>query len=456
MKINIDFKAEDLYLKKVRKYFNTHINERVAKSKPDILGGNDYPMIEEAIERVLPKLFTEYKKGKKKIEEVFRIKSQDWEFPSSYVCELLAKILIDSLKKDGHLARVLGDAKAKKLYEDSFSWIGEDITIYNPMGILSNCLRHLLETKHKQENVQLPPVDYVYNGLVINEMHKIGKHSKHEYNRMTNHTNFSFDNISIEMTGSLYKDIERLPKVLMYALRGIVFKNEQRTRYQNKLIRTSEFTVRDYLRDCCGNLKNVKRNRYKVGKRIKTDMDVLISTHVDLTKFPFKKPIKLEYCKFNIVESCSVINGKVVVEFTGKFVEYLSKFAYIMKFPMKTFSLSYNAFCLAYKYYLQKHIIEHETEKLRKNIWLSTEKVIESLESIPKYEDLKQKRLNQLIVTPIEKYLDDIVREGIFSSWEYCEAKGAKLHNADVTKTYNSYNKAYVKVTFPKEDQVPH
>ena len=211
-----------------------------------------------------------------------------------------------------------------------------------------------LRPAEKIPHFLLDAMDKAYSGPVMNEMHKIGKYSNQKYNEITDRTNFLFDNnISIEIVGRMHRDIENWPKTLNYSLREILRKNTQRSKEPvNKLIRTSEFTVRDYLRDCC-NLKDEKSNRKRVAKIIKNDMNALMSTQLDLTKYQFKKPINFEYCKFNFVESCVVKNGKVSVKFTETFIAYLNKFAYFMDFPKEIFSLSRRAYPLAYKLYLQ-------------------------------------------------------------------------------------------------------
>ena len=461
-----DYKKRQI---EVDKYSDTLFNEESAKkSGYVVLGGKNHLIIEEAIKRVYKHMYARYEEHIKSKEF---LESEEKELykqsPLAYSISLGTQITIDLLKENGYLKSELGEYEENKLYDEFL--INDDTVncpyIYNPLSTLSNCLKHVIETCYKEHSN--PIVDYkspeldvikmAYCGLAMNEMHKIGKYSSNQkYNEITDRTSFLFDNnINIEVVGKVHKDIGNWPKTLNYSLREILGKNTQRSKeLESKLSRTSEFTVRDYLRDCC-NLKDEKSNRKRVGKIIKNDMNALMSTQLDLTKYQFKKPIKFEYCKFNFVENCVVKNGKVFVKFTETFIMFLNKFAYFMDFPKEIFSLSRHAYPLAYKLYLQKNFLEKHISKnkgAKNSILLGTKTIIETMGSIPqKYEDLKQKRLAQLIIDPIEKYLEEMKEKGVINGWEYCGSKSAKLNDADVTKTYDTYKKALVKVTFPKK-----
>ena len=447
----------------VGKYSDTLFNEESAKeSGYAVLGGKNHLIIEEAIKRVYEHMCARYEehiKSKEFLESEEEQKSYK-QAPLAYSISLGTQITIDLLKEDGYLESELGRNEENKLYDEFL--INDDTVkcpyIYNPLSTLSNCLKHVIETCYKEEHYNHEScmmVELAYCGVLINEIHKIGKYSNQKYNEITDRTSFLFDNnINIEVVGKVHRDIGNWPKTLNYSLREILRRNKQRSKEPvNKLIRTSEFTVRDYLMDCC-NLKDEKSNRKRVGKIIKNDMNALMSTQLDLTKYQFKKPIKFEYCKFNFVENCVVKNGKVSVNFTETFIVFLNKFAYFMDFPKEIFSLSRRAYPLAYKLYLQKNFLEKHISKnkgARNSVLIGIETIIKTLGSIPQYKSLKQKRLARSIVNPIEKCLEEMNEKGVINGWEYCGSKSAKLNDADVTKTYDTYKKALVKVTFPKK-----
>jgi hypothetical protein len=298
--------------------------------------------------------------------------------------------------------------------------------------------------------------EFNYSGFIINEFNQLGRYREGTYNKIVDSTEFLFDSVVITTKGRNYPYSERASKLLMYGLMDVIKKNDQKNiESVSKLNRTSEFSVRKYVYD--QGLKDEKWNRNRASKEISCDLNLLMPLNVNLLESAFRKPIDYRYFdKFNLIERFTIKNGNVHMLFTETFVKYLTdtKLAHIMEFPKRVFKLSPRAFILAYKFYLKKNMDglkfcrKYRKTKKISEIILSTETIMKALGSIPKYEDLKYKKLSEKIKDPIERLLDEIKEKGIFLNWEYCRAKGASLSDDNLDlKTYNIFKELYIKVT---------
>ncbi|GMO68000.1 MAG: hypothetical protein Nk1A_6580 [Endomicrobiia bacterium] len=151
----------------VAKYIDTIFDKEAAKkSNYAILGGEEHPVIEEAIKRVFEKL-KEKSKESKSTKKIFDPKeniseSSPPEYSITYV--VLTETLIDLLKDDRYLIEKLGDTKTNKLYNEFYTFDeASQCWFLNPLCTLTLCLmcvkEQLQETKNKDisyKNKKIP------------------------------------------------------------------------------------------------------------------------------------------------------------------------------------------------------------------------------------------------------------------------------------------------------------
>ena len=134
--------------------------------------------------------------------------------------------------------------------------------------------------------------------------------------------------------------------------------------------------------------------------------------------------------------------GKVKVGFSPSFANYLVKqTGLLMNYPAGLLKLkenNSNLYPLGYKLALYRSN-DANIRTSKANI-LSVASCLESCPGIPSIEDVRKHRNSPAvrIIEPFEKALDDLQKQGILASWEYCLPKGEPLKNPVVTD-YNYF-----------------
>ncbi len=89
---------------------------------------------------------------------------------------------------------------------------------------------------------------------------------------------------------------------------------------------------------------------------------------------------------------------------------------------------------------------------------LSVRKLLEAVPDVPRYEEVMEgsRAVNQRIIEPVERDLDELQRLGVLKSWEYSNSKGAALTAEQLAdKEYSSWVKLYISfvLDLPPQDK---
>lgn len=155
-------------------------------------------------------------------------------------------------------------------------------------------------------------------------------------------------------------------------------------------------------------------------KSIVTDLNVLCT-------------ISIEYppglCKTKLLEYVRPEGGKITAAFSEGLAGYLNG-AYIMQYPL---ALAKMGIRHSSTYELGRKLALHSSMRAsaqREELCtLSIRKLLESCPSIPspEYVKCRGRQYTQLIRSPFEKSLNELVSEGILESWEYRLPQGGSV-----------------------------
>lgn len=134
-------------------------------------------------------------------------------------------------------------------------------------------------------------------------------------------------------------------------------------------------------------------------------------------------------------------NGIARAKFTMDIAKYLSR-AQIMPYPNKIMTI--NPKKNPHSYYLARRLAEHHNMNIadKNSNTISVKKLIEALPDLPKYQTVmnKSRQVGNKIIEPFERDLDALCNYGILERWEYCNPKGVKLTEKQLSNySYNDW-----------------
>jgi hypothetical protein len=298
----MNFKDWEKRKSELNKYINTFDDEALAaKSDYAVLGGNNYPIIVEAIARVFDELGEKYLKfinskeflNSKEEQELYK------QNPSETIIIYSTHILIEILKEDGYLRQKLGEAEANSLYDDFYVYDDNGNLFPNKYSILSLCLNHVhmkLANADKYKDIPLLPKKIELRSIPIKrEMYgpRFGKPINKKIKVKINEREFLNRKLASGQTfEELFQEIHRkyinkteddlIFEIKLIALTQKILKREQPSIiYLNQHERAK---ARLTLKDICENfLKRDKTGRYstydkrKILKKLWVGQNNLIS-----------------------------------------------------------------------------------------------------------------------------------------------------------------------------------
>lgn len=201
--------------------------------------------------------------------------------------------------------------------------------------------------------------------------------------------------------------------------------------------------------------KRVQRKLNEVQKRVKKELEVLVSTQIRWEENIKGKPQDFDY--INILGRASVKKGVVLMEFTDTMARYFTSLN-LTQYPKSLFLISgrnQNAYSLGYKFAIH-HNMDSNIKRGTANR-LKVENLLK-VTNLPTYEQTVNNRNSWIdrIKEPFEKALGELIIAGTLTDWEYTYAKGVPLTDEEASNItdYEAFTKLYV--TFEMGEEVDH
>jgi len=220
----------------------------------------------------------------------------------------------------------------------------------------------------------------------------------------------------------------------------IALTNQNNYRGKGDLETTVNISLDDYMIMC--GIPQTKSSKDKTRRKIKEDLDVLYSISIEWSE-PKGKQTK-DFDKMRICDRVAIKRGEITINFTPDITRYLTN-AYVMQYPISLLTVDERN---PSTYYIGKKLLLHNSidnnqMKNTANI-ISVKALLKCCPDIPKYEDIsKQGRIEQRIIKPFEKALDELKNILI---WEYSNSKGIPLTKEQTEgNTYSDFINLYIK-----------
>ena len=201
--------------------------------------------------------------------------------------------------------------------------------------------------------------------------------------------------------------------------------------------------------------KRVQRKLNEVQKRVKKELEVLVSTQIRWEETIKGKPQDFDY--INILGRASVKKGVVLMEFSDTMARYFTSLN-LTQYPKSLFLISgrnQNAYALGYKFAIH-HNMDNNIKRGTANR-LKVENLLK-VTSLPTYEQTVKNRNSwtDRIKEPFETALDELIRAGTLVNWEYTHSKGVPLTEEEASNItdYKTFSELYI--TFEMGEEVDH
>jgi hypothetical protein len=273
-------------------------------------------------------------------------------------------------------------------------------------------------------------LDGVYSTRILREVCKSSKRqlsSLVEKNIITGIVTMTLDSqhVNKKITTSKSEFKVPLPKPFIFIHNLLAKKSKEELGRSRPLEVCS--TLNEYI--AARGVKNSRTMRRKCRKEM---MDLMRNLFNPRQKYKFG-----EYIAFNLLEFGGITtSGEIYVTFTATYIDIIKKFGRITHFPMKSLKLPDDEFRLLLKVYSQYEMNKKNPLKLR------IKKVLEYL-NIKKYEDLKDRKVKEKIVTPLIKKMSLLKKEGFIKDWNF----EPNFEFKNPTKVYyHNFEEKYLKV----------
>lgn len=192
--------------------------------------------------------------------------------------------------------------------------------------------------------------------------------------------------------------------------------------------------------------KRAKRVLDQARKDIKNDLIALRNIQFQTEDTRRGKPY--HFRNAGLLGNAEISNGMIVLEFTVTYAQYLA-LSPKTHYPSALYSMdgrNQNAYTIALKMSEQYFQYRNQDRGTADRLKVST---LLSWTQLPTYETLKKQRgsWQDRIKEPLEKCLDDLMKQGVLETWEYTHSKGIPLTDEEAYSidSYSSFENLYIK-----------
>lgn len=186
-----------------------------------------------------------------------------------------------------------------------------------------------------------------------------------------------------------------------------------------------------------------KPSKDKARRQVRQDLETLYGTSIEWSE-PYGGQVK-DFAKTRICSLVAIEKGHIVIDFTPAFTRYLTH-SYLMQYPREILQISEKN---SNSYYLGKKLLLHysiDNNRARGtyNI-LSVRVLLEHAPELPSYDQVRStdRAYSRRIIDPFERDMNALEH---FLSWEYCNAKGLPLTEAQREKfTYEVFAESFIR-----------
>lgn len=208
-------------------------------------------------------------------------------------------------------------------------------------------------------------------------------------------------------------------KVIILALEK--FNRQNHFRDEHKRNRSVTITLDEYIEKT--GMSDSESGRKNARRSILRALDMLYNSNINY------RPHNNKYVEdFRILSHKKIKNSVIHMNFTEEFADFLnSRYAFIKHMPVRTLQIDgRNSLQFNIMNKLTTHYSNNNNKKRGTHDIISVRSLLASLYSIPKEEDVKDRRHTELIIQPLEKALDSLAGRGLLQ-WEYCQARKKPL-----------------------------
>lgn len=192
--------------------------------------------------------------------------------------------------------------------------------------------------------------------------------------------------------------------------------------------------------------KRAKRVLDQARKDIKNDLIALRNTQFQTEDTRRGQPYYFRNA--GLLGSAEIDNGIITLEFTATYAQYLA-LSPKTYYPSELYSIdgrNQNAYTIALKMSEQYFQYRNQERGTADRLKVST---LLSWTQLPTYETIKKQRgsWQDRIKEPLEKCLDDLMKQGVLETWEYTHAKGVPLTDEEAYSidSYSAFEELYIK-----------